>query len=81
MQSDKLFLTACSLSDVLYTPKGSVGRQRRVSVKVHFRKDEFDRLFGRVLKQKFGAPGNGQCHATLEELHHVFDRSKAVVLV
>ena len=65
-----------SLSDVRYTPKGSVGRQRRVSVKVHFRKDEFDRLFGRVLKQKSGAPGNGLCHATLEELHQVFEGEK-----
>ena len=65
-----------SLSDVRYTPEGSVGRQTRVSIKVPFRKDEFDRTFGRVLRQKFGATGNDQCHATLEELNQVFGDAK-----
>ena len=57
---------------VRYTPEGSVGRQTRVSIKVPFRKDEFERTFGRVLRQKFSAIGNDQCHATLEELNQGF---------
>ena len=60
------------LSEVRYTPEGSVGRQTRVSVKVPFRREEFQDTFGKIMNNKTGATGNNECFLTLEDMNVVF---------
>ena len=60
------------LSEVRYTPEGSVGRQTRVSVKVPFRREEFQDTFGKIMNNKTGATGNNECFLPLEDLNVVF---------
>lgn len=73
VNSDSLALRQAifdSLAEVRYTPDGNVGRQSRVTVKVPFRKEEFDSKFRSLSLTQIpsGETSNVDCYITGQDL-------------
>lgn len=64
-----------SLSDIRFTPDGSMGRQSRMTVKVPFRSKEFKKSFRHVLKEQI-PEGNVETLISLNDLVQVFAGNK-----
>lgn len=60
-----------ALGEFRYTLDGTLGRQRRITIKVPFRQQSYDFLRDKVKSLNSKGPGNAECHIAGKEFDNV----------